>query len=791
MIAPNAPSEGRAWPVRSFAIVVFIIGAVLGAGGVALLSAGGSVYYLLAGISLIITAVLLWKRDARGAAIYGWFLIATLLWSLWEVGLDGWALMPRLVGPAVVGAWLLIPFVRRALRPPSGIAFKTVTVSIALVILTYASVTIREVVRGDGPASVYSGSADATQAQGEWKAYGNTPGGTRFSPLTQITPQNVSQLERAWTYRTGVTPETAKSPMETTPIMIGDTLYLCTQTNVVIALDPETGRERWRFDPKVDRTGTTPVSTCRGVAYYKTPERVSDCPERIISTTFDGRLIALDAHTGRLCRSFGKGGQTSLLNSLGPTPKGFYYVSSAPTIVRGNIVLGGYVEDNDRVDIVSGVIRAFDATTGKFAWAWDLGRPGQTGEPVPGQIFMKGTPNSWAPMSADEQLGLVYTPMGNSTPDHWGAHRSPASEKYASSLVAIDAETGIPRWHFQMVHHDLWDYDVASQPTLADVPINGKRVPAVIQATKQGQIYVLDRRNGKPLTRVVERPVPQGPSSGDWNAPTQPFSAGMPSFSGPHITGRDMWGITPIDQLWCRVRLQNLNYRGMYTPPREGDTLIMPGMGGGMNWGSVSVDPERGLLTTNINIIPSILRMIPRAEANREVAAALADKTKPKGESIAELGTGTPYAVTAQMFLSPLQIPCLRPPFGTISVVDLNTQKLLWSKPLGTARSSGPMGIPSGLPIPLGVPNFGGSTMTRSGLIFIGATQDPVMHAFDARTGRLLWTDKLPAGGQTTPMTYISKKSGRQFVVIAAGGNFIMQSPGGDYIMAYALPKRK
>ncbi|MEO5597793.1 MAG: membrane-bound PQQ-dependent dehydrogenase, glucose/quinate/shikimate family [Novosphingobium sp.] len=786
--AENA--EGSAWALRPFSVLIFLVGAVLGAGGIALLLAGGSIYYLLAGASLVVAAALLWKREPRGAATYGWFLIATLIWSLWEVGFDGWALMPRLLGPAVVGLWLLTPFARRAFRSPERLANWSVPLGIGLIVLVYAAITVSSLTRDEGQPTAYSSSSAPAQEDGEWRAYGNSAEGTRYSRLTQITPQNVGRLGRVWTYRTGVSAEAVMSPMEATPILVSDTLYMCTQTNVVIALDPETGRERWRFDPKVDRTGATFVATCRGVAYFKPPAPVIDCPERIVTTTFDARLLAVDARTGRPCRSFGDNGQVNLLKGLGPTEKGFYYASSPPAIIRGKVVVGGYVRDNDRIDIVSGVIRAFDATTGKFAWAWDMGRPGQTGEPGPGQAYTRGTPNSWAPMSADEALGLVYAPTGNSTPDHWGAHRSPVSEKFASSLVAIDAETGLPRWHFQTTHHDLWDYDVASQPTLADIPINGKRVPAVIQATKQGQIFVLDRRTGQPLTRVVEKAVPQRPLPGDWNAPTQPFSVGMPSFSGDRIRERDMWGMTPIDQLWCRLRFRKLNYSGLFTPPHPGDTLIAPGMGGGMNWGSVSVDPERGLLTTNLNIIPSVLRLIPRAEADQAIAEARKHQANQKSETIAEPGTGTPFAVTAEMFLSPLGVPCLRPPFGTINVVDLNTKKLLWSKPLGTAKASGPLGIRSGLPLTLGVPNFGGSVMTRSGLILIGASQDAMLHAYDSKTGRLLWQDQLPAGGQTTPMTYISSKSGRQFVVIVAGGSLLMQSPLGDYVVAYALPKQ-
>jgi quinoprotein glucose dehydrogenase len=624
-----------------------------------------------------------------------------------------------------------------------------------------------------------------TVSDGEWQHYGNTLAGTRYSPLDQITSANVSSLERAWIYRSGVADSGATHKVEVTPLMVGNSLYLCTQTNIVISLDPETGHERWRFDPKVDALGETPATACRGVAYFRAPASPNECPERILTSTFDARLIAIDAKTGQLCRSFGDGGTVNLKNGLGAIEPGISAPSSAPTIVRGNVILGGWVSDNLYVDEPSGVIRAYDATNGRFVWAWDIGRPGQHGEPVSGQSYTLGTPNSWAPMSGDEDLGLVFLPMGNSTPDHWGAHRSKLSEQYASSIVALDVETGEPRWSFQTTHHDLWDYDVASQPTLINLRIGDRMVPALIQLTKRGEIFVLDRRSGRPITEVEEKRVPQGAAPGDWTAPTQPFSTGMPSFGGPNLTEKDMWGVTPLDQLYCRIMFRRLRYDGPNTPPGLTGTLVYPGTAGGFNWGSASVDPERGLLVINSIRIPTLIRLIPSAAA---AAISEADRVDMFRQRVIYPQSGTPFAAEVRTFLSPLNIPCNRPPFGLLSAVDLNTRKLLWSTPLGTGRDYGPMGISSGLPIPMGVPNLGGSVTTHSGLVFIGATQERAFRAFDVRTGHELWRDRLPAGGQATPMTYISPLSGRQFVVIAAGGSALLQSKLGDYIVAYALP---
>lgn len=766
------PQSTGLWQARVAGLVLGIIGLCMLGGGIVLFRFGGTPYYAASGAAILVAAWLTWRRNATAAIVYGGFLVCTVAWAIWEVGFDGWALTPRLIAPAVVGlALLAVP----ALRRRGG--FLAVCVGLAL--LPVGAAAFRPVIEG-GPVGTRTISSVVSETPGEWHSYGNDNSGKRFSELNDIAPENVGKLEQAWTYRTGVKQQGTLSPMSATPIMANDRLYFCTQTNVVIALDPDTGKQLWRFDPEVDSTGASLVTTCRGVTYHAAAD-APICPRRIVTTTFDARLIALDADTGRPCADFGRGGTVDLREGLGKVDPGFYYVSAAPTIARGKIVLGGWIADNVMLGEPSGVIRAFDIQTGEFAWAWDMGRPGFHGQPSGDETYTRGTPNSWAPMTADEKLGLVYIPTGNATPDHWGGTRTAEMEKYSSSVVALDLATGAVRWAFQTVHHDLWDYDVGSQPTLVDLQIGGAAVPALIQPTKTGQLYLLDRRTGDPLAAVTEKPVPQGAASGDYLSATQPFSTGMPDVAaGPPLTERDMWGATPLDQLWCRVRFKSNRYDGPFTPVGTRRSLIYPGIGGGVNWGSAAVDPTRRLLIVNSIRVPTEVQLIPRAEADRLMGEGFHVSLSMQG--------GTPFGVKLTTFASPLGIPCNRPPYGLISAIDLDTRKLVWSKPLGTAHDSGPLGIESHLPITMGVPNFGGSLVTGSGLIFIAATQERAFRALDMRSGRELWKARLRAGGQSTPMTYRSPRTGRQYVVIVAGGSVLMQSKLGDYVEAFALP---
>lgn len=755
-------------PILALILALVALALIRGGGWLVLL--GGSPYYLAAGLAVAGSAWLVLKGDRRGSWLYGLMFLATIFWSLAEAGLNPWGLQARLLAPLLLGSWVFWPTLMRLPRwlPIIGV----VSVAVAGGLLLYNRGRIEKPTGAD--RAFASGIAD-------WQHYGNTLGGTRFSEAAEITPANAGKLERVWTYRTGT-----KNPglgFEATPLMIGDSLYLCTPDNIVISLDPDTGRRLWQLDPG----GVVPPTThCRGVGYYHVPDANGPCARRILSTTGDARLLALDAESGRPCAGFGAKGAVDLKLGMGDARNGYYYVSSAPEVIADNIIVGGWVLDGQHVGEPSGVIRAYNARTGKLAWAWDMGRPDGRGLPPPGQTYSRGTPNSWAPISGDEALGLVYLPMGNSTPDYWGAHRSATSERYASSIVALDARTGAVRWSFQTVHHDLWDYDVPAQPTLVDLPVAGRIVPALLQPTKRGELFLLDRRNGRPLAPVKERNVAQGAARGDWTSPTQPFSTGMPSLSEIELNERTMWGATPLDQLWCRIKFRQARYDGPMTPPGLKPTITYPGYLGGMNWGGASVDPDRHLAVVNWNRVANYTRLVPRAEAGAIQPSITGGAHA--GDPVPQIGT--PFALLTAAFLSPLGIPCTEPPFGMIGVVDLTRRKMLWQQPLGSAADSGPLGYRSHLPLWMGVPNQGGALVTRSGLIFIAASQNRAIWAFELSTGRKLWEARLPAGGHATPMTYVSPKSGRQFIVLAAGGNASLQSGSGDYVMGFALPDR-
>lgn len=781
-------------PPRIFAALLVLIGLTLVTGGLRLASLGGSLYYAISGAALIASAVLLWRGQRWGAWLYGLLTFATVIWALIEVGFDGWALAPRVLPFLVLGSLLLRPRVRRALfgDPPPPLFSSWITwATLASLLAICVGVTLRE----PYPTLPFPTGIDSSTVASDWQHWGGSAAGRRYAALDQINAANVSKLQVAWTFRTGV-----GGAFKATPLQIGDTLYVCLAGNRIAALDSATGTERWRFDPQVKDSKIGFTTTCRGLAYFKAPDAQAECAERLLTATTDARLIAVDVRSGRRCSGFGTNGEVDLLRGMGKVTPGFYYVTSPPTMASGVAVLGGWVADNVEVQEPSGVIRGFDPIGGRMLWAWDLGRSEPIAELAPDETFTRGTPNAWSVFSADDELGLVYIPTGNATPDYYGGHRSPASEKFASSIVALDARTGALRWSFQTTHHDIWDYDVPSQPVLADfVPAGqSEKVRALVAPTKRGELFLLDRTNGQPLAEVEERPVPQTDVPHEWTTPTQPFSVGMPAFNREPLTEADMWGVTPIDQMLCRIAFRKLRYEGVLTPPSIRGTLQYPGFAGGMNWGSVAIDEGSNVMVVNALQMGNRLQLYPRSQVTPQTRLGYGGG----------LQLGTPYAAFTEPFLSPLFVPCQQPPYGEIAAVDLQTRTLLWRRPLGTANELGPLGLKIRLPIPMGVPYAAGTIVTRGGLIFMGGTMDRRFRALDLRSGEILWSDVLPNNAQATPMTYLSPRTGKQYVVLAVpaidrpedshraepeaqqGANTAVPANSqGGWLIAYALPE--
>lgn len=619
-----------------------------------------------------------------------------------------------------------------------------------------------------------------------WPDYGNDKGGTRYSPLTQITPHNVQHLEVAWEYHTGDLSDgqgaiRSTTAFEATPILIEDTLYFPSPFNRIIALDAATGQEKWTFDPKINLVGDYANQlTSRGVTYWEDARNPSAKQgKRIFAATNDARLIALDAKTGQLCKGFGVAGEVDLNKGPGDQIwQGEYQVTSPPAVIGDLVIVGSAVGDNARINAPSGVVRAYDTRSGSLIWAWDLAPPNAAeGDfEVSEAGYVLSTPNVWGPMSVDEERGLLFVPTGNPTPDYFGGHRN-GLDYYGSSVVALHAATGEVAWHFQTVHHDLWDFDVPAQPTLTTIIKDGEAIPVVVQATKMGLLFVLHRDTGEPVFGVEERPVPQTTVPGEYTSPTQPFPLKPPPLIPHDLSPDDAWGLLSGDKEECRKLIEGLHYEGIYTPPRVNEpTLMYPGNAGGSNWGGVAVDSERNILVANVMDMAWIVTLIPANEID--------EKRKIPGPNIAQQA-GTPYGMQRSMLMSPLELPCNPPPWGTLSAVDLNAGEILWQKPLGTVRDLAPVPIP----IKYGVPNLGGPLITASGLIFIGATLDDYIRAFDIDNGKELWKARLPAGGQATPMTYRMEQNGLQYIVIAAGGHGTAGTKLGDSVIAYSLPQ--
>jgi len=900
------------------AIVLLILGIPLAAGGVRLLTLGGSAYYLIGGIALVIVAALLLARRGLIAAwLYALFLLGSTIWAIAEVGFDWWPLVPRLWIWWLLGLWMLTPFAGTTVTRCPGVRRRVVTTSSGTPVATETTETtiddprvanlrrsaclalsvVAVLTAIAGIASLFRDRYDVNGtlaldhnvpqpslippiAPGDWPSYGRSQFGDRFSPLTQITPNNVGQLKQAWLLHTGDQRgpgDPTETTDENTPLKVGDTLFICTPHSKVLAVNASTGAVKWRFDPHIQ----SPVGfahfehmTCRGVSYYdeasyssvpataaestaaasafaeataptqaSAPEPASaagqasapdeasasaeasapaaasagtasaasasatastaaqasaasaqsgstapapsasaaatsaarSCSRRIFLPTADARLIALDADTGQPCEDFGNHGTVDLRANIGTFTPGGYYSTSPPMVTRNLVIIGGHVTDNESTNEPSGVMRAYDVHDGHLVWNWDAGRPDDTAPLPPGQLYTRNSPNMWTVASVDERLGMIYLPMGNQTPDQWGGNRTPQAERFGAGVTALDLATGRVKWVYQFTHHDLWDMDVGGQPTLMDLQTQDGVKPALIASTKQGSIYVLDRRTGKPLIPITETPVPQGAAPGDRTSPTQPVSA--LNFNPPRVRERDMWGATPYDQLWCRIDFRSLRYDGAFTPPSEQGTLVFPGNFGAFDWGGISVDPARQILFANPNYMAFISKLIPR-----DKVPALEHQHGSETSGI-KLASGDPFAIELKPFLSPLGIPCQAPPWGYVAGVDLTTGKIVWKHKNGTIRDSAPVPVP----LKLGVPSLGGTIVTAGGVGFLSGTLDYYLRAYDLANGKKLWQARLPAGGQATPMTY-ADSTGKQYVLVTAGGHGSLGTRTGDAVIAYSLP---
>jgi quinoprotein glucose dehydrogenase len=637
-------------------------------------------------------------------------------------------------------------------------------------------------------SAIGSGSVHA-ETYDEWTHYGGSQHGQQFSSLSQITPQNVERLHEVWRFRTGELGQGHREPFafEANPILVEGRLYFPTGSAVVFALDPETGKEIWRFDAKIDRTLHHAEIANRGVSSWidKSAEQGAICRHRIFVGTLDARLIALDGENGKPCADFGEDGQVFLDRDVGTEIDEWinYTVTSPPAIVGDTLVVGSAIGDNRAVQSELGIVRGIDARSGAEKWRWDP-IPRSADDPAyagwkTDEAAINGSANAWAPFAADTELGLVYVPTSSASPDFYGGERE-GDNLYANSLVALDAETGEVAWYQQLIHHDVWDYDLASQPTLVDLRHEGEVVPAVLQGTKTGFIFSFDRRTGEPVFEIEERPVPQGGVAGEHLSPTQPFPVAPPALVRTDaIDEQDAWGMLYFDKRACKKKITGMRSEAIFTPPSIEGTILLPGFAGGINWGGLAFDPDKQLAVAFAMNVPTAVALIPRNDL-RDVY----ESGEFAGQEFARQ-TGTPFGMRRTALLSPIDVPCIAPPWGTLSAVDMESGRINWQIPLGTIQDVAPAIVPN---FEFGVPGLGGPIITASGLIFIAAAIDNYLRAFDIDSGEELWEGRLPASGQATPMTYFLEKTGKQYVVIAAGGHGRIGSATGDYLVAYALP---
>ena len=635
--------------------------------------------------------------------------------------------------------------------------------------------------------------SESTNRNIEWPVYGRDYYGSRYLPVSDINRQNVDSLKIAWTYRTGeLDPqyETDKpTSFQATPIVVDGVMYISTPLGRVVAVNPETGEEFWEYDPNIRRDVGYGDFANRGVATWmdETASETDLCRRRIYVGTAQSQLIALDSESGELCRDFGNNGMVNLREGLRLPPQedAAYSLTSPPLAVNGMVIVGSSIADNTWPDPASGEIRAFDARSGELQWSWDP-IPQSPDDPAyddwQGEMAHKtGGANAWSILSADPERDLVFIPTSSPAPDYYGAMRL-GDNRYANSVVALRISTGELVWAFQTVRHDLWDYDNAAPPALTTIQKDGKEIPAVIQATKTGMMFILNRETGKPIFDVEDRPVPASDIPGEQASPTQPFTAVTPALSPHEFSLDEIWGLTEEDRKACYDQIKNLRNEGIFTPPSLQGTLVYPSNIGGAHWGGVAIDPERQIAVVPVNRHASMMQLIPRDEYNAERFKA--DDQRLGMDYEYNPMRGTPYVMRRQSLNSPLGLPCTPPPFGALVAVDLTTGKIKWDVPLGSfSRFAEPEEVEL-IPTDWGSTNLGGAIITKGGLVFIGAALDDQLHAFDVETGELLWTGKLPASGRATPMSY-KMKSGKQYVVISVGGGGSFGE--GEYVVAFKL----
>nr|WP_242600608.1 membrane-bound PQQ-dependent dehydrogenase, glucose/quinate/shikimate family [Erwinia billingiae] len=788
-------------------IVIAIVGLAMLYMGGQLLMIGGSPFYAIMAIGLLITAVALFKNKKIALTIYAILMWIVLAWMIYEVGFDKWQWIPRgdLIG--LIGVWLALPWVVRPLskaqNPANPVKFHpflgtTVIIMIAIVI----GLMFYDPYPKEGNITNQRAPADTDVAGNDWTAYGGTNNGARFSSLKQITSDNVSNLEVAWTYHTGDlrdAKDASEYTFEATPLKVNNSIYFCTPHNEVHALNPETGALKWKYEPTKDRSYLQQHQTCRGVSYYEAPEAAATnavqpaavanspavCRKRIFNAANDAKLLALDADTGKLCADFGNNGVVDLRANMGEIRPHALMQTAAPLVAGNLVIVGGSVMDNGfNAGNPSGVIRAYDVITGRLVWNFDPANPENTQPIAAGQTYPQDTPVAWGTLSADMKNGLVYVPFGNASPDELGIERDANSntEKFRDTLVALDLKTGQFKWRFQSSKHDLWDRDNPSQPSLLDIDYQGKKQPVVILPTKTGNLFVLNRLTGEAVYPINQVDVSTKGIAGEKYSPTQPVSA--LNFLPDPLSEKSMWGLTPFDQMACRIDFKSLRYDGNpWTPATEGGSIIFPGNIGVFNWGSVTVDPQRQILIASPVRLAYKYNLIKRTPETATQRLFTKDGTPYWNENF-----DGDYAIHIQQLSSSLGIPCIAPPWGRMVGVDLKTGKTEWLRRVGTTKNLNTTFLPGRFPIgfPMGMVAHGGPLTTAGDVVFHAATADNFFRAYDTSTGKLLWETELPAGGQATPSTYMGADN-KQYVVIAAGGHGSLGTKTGDAVVAYRL----